>query len=203
MKSHDSQHYYSERPVSDNFEREIECRLRGVHLRLVTDRGVFSAGGIDRGTDLLIRNVSLPDQGPFLDLGCGYGPIGLVAAKLRPDVTVYLSDPNERATGLAEKNAKTNGLRNVCIVTGSGFERLDPDMKFTCIMSNPPYRAGKRVVYDLIEESFHRLTPGGTLTCVGRTKQGAKSLRAYIASLFNNADEIAKKSGYRVIQAMK
>lgn len=200
-RGHD--HYYTETPQSRSDEREIDVEARGVSLRLFTDAGVFSKGRLDPGTALLLKYVRIPERGALLDLGCGYGPIGLVLAKVNPELDVYLVDPNERAVELARRNAARNGVGRVRVVNGKGFDPFDPALLFDAIVTNPPYRAGKSVVYGLVEESLSRLRPGGALTCVGRTKQGAKSLRAHMERVFGNVAEIGKGGGYRVMESRR
>lgn len=199
-KGHD--HYYSEEPKTGHALREIREEVRGVSLTLLTDAGVFSRGRIDFGTRLLIETVPLPQVGPILDLGCGYGPIGITLAKLLPHLVVYMSDPNRRAASLAQQNAERNGAANVRIYVGEGYTPFPPEVRFGAIVTNPPIRAGKRVVYGLVEGARERLLAGGTLTCVAQTKQGAKSLRAHIESVFGNVAELEKDGGYRVFHAV-
>jgi len=122
-KGHD--HYYSEEPKTGHDLREIREEVRGVSLSL-TDAGVFSRGRIDFGTRLLIEALPLPKVGPILDLGCGYGPIGITLAKLLPHLVVYMSDPNRRAASLAQQNAERNGAANVRVYVGEGYTPFPP-----------------------------------------------------------------------------
>lgn len=181
----------------------MRLALRGVELVLTTDAGVFSRGRVDPGTRLLIEAMRLPEAGPILDLGCGYGPIGLTAAKLRPDLEVHLVDVNERAVALARRNAAANGIRNVRIVQGDGFAPFPPEMRFAAIYTNPPYRAGKAAVYAMAQQAHERLLPGAFFACVGRTKQGVKSLARHLETLFAEVREVEKGGGYRVLEAIK
>lgn len=203
MNQKGHEHYYSPQTSALSDRRMIHAELRGEDLRFVTDAGVFSKGRIDAGTRLLIDAMPLPVGGNVLDLGCGYGPIGITVAKMCPGCHVYMVDPNERAVNLARENASLNGVTNVTIVRGAGFEPLEGTLPFQAIVTNPPYRAGKEVVYGLVRESFARLASGGTFTCVGQTKQGAKSLKSFIETVFGHVTELAKGGGYRVIHARK
>lgn len=196
-------HYYTPLPSAASEERTVEARLRGVHLRFVTDAGVFSKKGIDKGTQLLIEHVPLPETGRVLDLGCGYGPIGITLAKVRPDLDVVMVDVNARAVLLAERNAALNGVANVRIEQGDGVAFLEQEGAYAAIVSNPPYRAGKRIVFGLVEAAFERLEQGGGLTLVGQTKQGVKSLAKHVEKLFGHVKVLAKDGGYRVITASK
>lgn len=196
-------HYFATDPKVEHDLRRIEQEIRGVSLRLWTDAGVFSKGKVDRGTRILLEALPLPERGPILDLGCGYGPIGITLAKLLPGETVYMSDPNRRAVELARKNAAENGVVNVEICEGEGYSPFSPGLRFQAIVTNPPLRAGKKVVYALVSEAPERLVPGGTFSCVAQTKQGAKSLRAHMQEVFGNVHELSKEGGYRVLQSVR
>lgn len=197
-----AEHYFTSRPRAASRPGEIEAELRGVPFTLTTDAAVFSGGKVDKGTRLLIDALPLPATGDALDLGCGYGPIGLVIAALSPDVTVSLVDINERATALAEANARRHGLANVRVRTGNGFDPVGEE-QFALIASNPPIRAGKRVIYPWMERAYEHLLPEGRLFIVARTRQGAKSLAQKIEEVFGSCDEISKGSGYRVLAATR
>jgi 16S rRNA (guanine1207-N2)-methyltransferase len=197
------EHYYTSKPGSSHRYREFAVKLRGVELLLQTDAGVFSKERLDRGTELLIK--AIPLEATFqtmLDLGCGYGPIGLVLARLFPAATVYMSDVNERAVELARKNAATNGITKVEIRAGEGFTPFTGE-RFDLVATNPPIRAGKQVIYPLIEQAAVFLNPGGWLAAVIMTKQGAKSLEQRMAEVFGNVTEWEKGSGYRVVASQK
>ena len=201
--SHKADHYFTPRPQAEESPRVIDVNVRGVSFRLWTDSGVFSKGHLDPGTRMLIEHVRVPASGKLLDLGGGYGPIGLVLAKENPSLQVYMVDANERAVNLAKRNAVENGLSQVEVVLGDGFEPFEPAMRFTAVVTNPPYRAGKKIVHQWVAQSFERLEPHGTFTCVGRTKQGIKSLARHIEGVFGNVRELAKGGGYRVLEAEK
>lgn len=170
---------------------------------MITDAGVFSKNRLDPGTKLLVDALPLnPDFKQVFDLGCGYGPIGITIARLLPEATVYMSDINERAIELGIKNAELNGVTNVVLKSGDGFESF-PNQKFDLIVTNPPIRAGKQVMYGLIDQAFEALNSGGWLTLVIKTKHGAKSMEAKLNSVFNNVIELEKGGGYRVFGSQK
>ena len=198
-----SEHYYSALPSSKHQLIQWEAVLRGQYLIFKSDAGVFSKGRIDTGTKILIEAVPL-DLKPhnLLDLGCGYGPIGLTLAKLLPDSVVYMSDINERAVELARENATQNGIRNVVIQAGSGFSAF-PGRRFELILTNPPVRAGKDVIYPLIEQGWEALRDGGWFAAVMLTRQGAKSFEDQLQEVFGNVCEWDKGSGYRVMASQK
>jgi 16S rRNA (guanine1207-N2)-methyltransferase len=123
-------------------------------LEFVTDSGVFSHRRIDVGTRLLIDSMILPTEGAFLDLGCGYGPIGIVASRLRPGLRVWMTDINARAVALTEENAARNRAGIVKALQGSLYEPVK-ELEFDVIVSNPPISAGMRkVVMPLLEYSW-------------------------------------------------
>lgn len=197
-----SQHYYSADPETGHHLKELEVIIRGQSLRLCTDRGVFSRQQVDFGTRLLADHAQLPDQGAILDVGCGYGPIGLAVAKESPRRDVTLLDINRRAVELARKNAQLNGLTNVTILESDGLEAVSGQL-FDAILSNPPIRAGKKVVYALFEQSYAALKPHGSLWIVIQKKQGALSALKKLEELFSSVETVIRKKGYHVIRAQK
>lgn len=198
-----AEHYYSNKPTSAHDYQEFEVRLRGVNLKLITDAGIFSKNRLDPGTKLLIEALPLgPDLKKVFDLGCGYGPIGLTIAKLLPGATIYMSDINERAVELGIRNAQLNGVTNVIIKPGDGFEAFS-DEKFDLIVTNPPIRAGKQILYGLVDQAYQALNNGGQLMLVIKTKHGAKSMEAKLKSVFKEVTELEKGSGYRVYGSRK
>ena len=196
-------HYFSQRPTSASEPTAFTVTLLGRALTFKTDAGVFSRARIDPGTRLLIESAPLPPAGRILDLGAGYGPIGIAVAKARPDLAVHLAEVNERAAELARENAALNGVRNVTVHVGDGFSALPQGVRFAAILTNPPYRAGKAVVYAWVDQSPEWLEPGGHLICVGQTKQGVKSLAAHMKAVFGNVRELEKGGGYRVVASTR
>ncbi|OXS52763.1 16S rRNA methyltransferase [Cohnella sp. CIP 111063] len=197
-------HYYSAKPKSQSDRRSFETTLRGVRLKLTSDAGVFSRDGVDYGSRVLIEHMDIPADARVLDIGCGYGPIGLVAARLAPQGHVKLIDINERAVELAEMNARANGIGNVSFARSDLYEAVQDD-SFDVILSNPPIRAGKAVVHRVFQEAFERLNPGGELWIVIQNKQGAPSARARLEEIFGEDEvaEVAKDKGFRIYKAKK
>jgi len=195
------EHYFTSRPETSGDERLITARLRGDELRFWTDAGVFSRRGIDFGTRLLIETVRLPETGEILDLGCGYGPVGIACAKAAPSCRVTMVDVNQRALRLAEKNARLNGVSaRVTILESDGLCALS-DRLFDAVLITPPIRAGKAVVYRLFAEAAEHLRPGGSLWAVIRKKQGAESAKRELAKHFRNVTRVEQKKGYWILKA--
>lgn len=198
-----SDHYYSKAPTTRHDRQYIEETLQGKTLKFVTDAGVFSKKGVDFGSKLLIEQLRFPVSARLLDVGCGYGPIGLFAAALMGDQgKVTMIDINERAISLAQENARVNGITNVEILQSNIYERLG-SQSFTTIVTNPPIRAGKKVVHQIYEESVERLVSGGELWVVIQKKQGAPSTFGKLEELFEKVEEVYKDKGYRIYRARK
>ena len=183
------EHYYTGRPSSQSRPVCFGYEARGLRLRFETDSGVFSRSRVDFGSDLLI-NALPPLEGRVLDLGCGWGAVGIAAARLNPGARVAFADVNSRALELAERNAGQNGV----IPQG-----LPPGMGFDAVLLNPPVRAGKKKVFELYGESLGRLNPGGGLYVVIQKKQGLDSSLAQLSRLFGGCAQITRKAGYHVL----
>lgn len=195
-------HYYSENPTVEEDVRTTELSVRGVQLTFVTSSGVFSKTRIDRGSALLIDNLEVHDGERVLDLGCGYGAVGIAAARLAPGCHVTMVDINRRAVQLAQGNAARNGVRNALVVHGDGLEAVK-EQQFHRIYTNPPYRAGKRLVLAWMEQSLDHLLDGGALYVVGQRKQGILSVKDRLIELYGSVDTLAIQGGYRVLRAHK
>jgi 16S rRNA (guanine1207-N2)-methyltransferase len=175
----------------------LTVKLRGREFRVFTESGVFSGARVDPGTALLIEVMDIGPGNTVLDLGCGWGAIGLAAAAMAPDGHVYLVDPNERAVALAKENAARNGLSNVTVLQGEGTEPVR-SLALDVVATNPPIRAGNAAVFSMIEQARECLKPGGRFYLVARTKQGAKTIAQKVRQVFGNVTEVAKRGGYRV-----
>lgn len=196
-----AEHYYSRRPTSPPRMGLIRCRLRGRDFEFLTASGVFSHKRVDAGTRLLIESMSLPDAGEALDMGCGYGAIGITAAKLKPQLQVWMVDANRRAVALAEDNVQRNNVKNVQVLAGSLYEPVE-GRSFDVILTNPPITAGiRKVVEPLMEGSTGHLKPGGSLQMVVRTTKGGSSITALLERYYGGFEILAKRGGYRVLMA--
>lgn len=196
-------HYFETQPSSESKEKQVQCTLFDRPFSFIVDSGVFSKKGLDYGSRLLIEQVKLASSSRVLDLGCGYGPIGIALAVTYPDIHVTMVDINERAIHLAQKNSERNGVRNrVKVQVSDGFAGIDKDQKFDTIISNPPIRIGKKTIYQWFQESTHYLQTGGALWIVIRKQQGAASLLKELYQYFDTVEPIIRKKGYWVIRAV-
>lgn len=197
-------HYYSVESHSESQPQSWETQLAGMDFQFLTDNGVFSKEQVDFGSKLLIETSLAEDlpPGDLLDMGCGYGPLGLALAKAYPDRQVHMVDVNQRALDLAEKNADLNGIENVKIYPSDAYAQVEEE-GFAAILSNPPIRAGKKLVHQILEEAYHHLREGGRLLIVIQKKQGAPSARKKMEEVFANVDRIALDSGYWILQSIK
>src|SRR5690625_2374267 len=143
-----SEHYFSEQPQSKSAPKTWRSHLRGNSFLFTSDVGVFSKHAIDFGTRLLIEHFKEPRiTGDILDLGCGYGPIGISLAHSFQHRHIVMADVNERAIMLAKQNTKNNDVENVTLTQSDRFANLT-NKSFAAIVMNPPIRAGKKVVYN-------------------------------------------------------
>ncbi len=198
-----SQHYYSKNPQTTSKPQEWDFTLRGEKFHFQTDSGVFSKSEVDFGSRVLIEtfeNSSI--EGPILDVGCGYGPIGIAVAKSFPLKQVHMVDVNTRAIELAKKNAMKNNVENVEIYESDGLSSVKEE-GFSAILTNPPIRAGKETVFRFYEEASKKITPGGSLWVVIQKKQGAPSTQEKLEELFGNCRVAEKKKGYFIFEARK
>lgn len=191
------QQYFAARPQATSRLREVHARLRGRSWTFLTDRGVFGHRGVDAGTRLLIEAMVVGPTDEVLDLGCGYGPVGLVAATMAPSGRVVMTDINERAVALAAENARRCGLANVEVLVGDGCTPVS-GRHFDVVVTNPPIRAGRATLRRLFQDARDHLNEGGRLYFVARTAQGAKTLAREVAGIFGNSQEMKKGGGYRV-----
>lgn len=197
-----SEHYYTAKPTTGSKESQITVELRGFPLKLWTDRGVFSREGVDFGSQLLIETMEIPEDAEVLDVGCGYGPIGLTAATLANRGKVTLIDINERAVELANKNIALNGIDNARAIQSNVYSNIS-GLKFDVILTNPPIRAGKAVVHEILEGAYDKLNEGGSLWVVIQKKQGSPSAWNKLEEVFGEVEEVTKDKGYRIFRAKK
>ncbi|MFT4298002.1 MAG: class I SAM-dependent methyltransferase [Candidatus Woesearchaeota archaeon] len=197
-----SEHYYTKKPASKLKIKEIEAVIKNNKFIFHTGSSIFSKTKADKGTILLIENSIIENKKEFtvLDMGCGYGIVGICLKKLNPEISVTCSDINQRAVMLAKKNAELNNVK-INTIQSNLFENIDK--KFNAILINLPQNAGKKVCHDMIEQSFTHLSDNGTLQVVSRHQKGGKEYEKKMKEIFNNSEHIAKGSGYRVYLSKK
>lgn len=194
-----SEHYFSELQSSKMGLGLLSVHLRRCYFEFVTSRGVFSKRRLDRGTRLMIESMVLPEKGVLLDLGCGYGPMGIAASVFNPSLHVVMTDTNLRAVRLARINAKRNHVSNIQVFHGSLYDPVD-GMFFDSIISNPPLAAGfRKVITPLVEGSYNHLNPGGSIQLVVRKSSGGKKIHDLMFSVFRRVETIARGGGYRIL----
>ena len=196
-------HYYDQTPTSVSKERLISFEVCGTKISLYTDNGVFSKSRVDEGSLLLLKNViPLHLSGRILDLGAGYGTLGLSIALTSPEARVDLADVNTRALHLCEKNARLLKVdQRVTCLQSDIYSNIEGP--YDSIVVNPPIRAGKKVTYQMYEGAKQHLSDGGSLYLVIRKAQGAESASKYIKELFGNVTLLDRKKGYLIYQARK
>lgn len=200
--------YFEDNEALEHELQDVQLNLATANLTLTTDSGVFSRQRVDYGTLVLLKAV-LPiikarasQAISILDVGCGYGPIGLSLAKLFPDATVTMVDVNERALDLARDNAVKNQVADqVTILKSNAYSALAETQKFDFIITNPPIRAGKKVVDDILLTSQKFLTEEGSFFAVLQKKQGAPSAKKNLATVYPNVEVIKRDKGYYILQA--
>jgi 16S rRNA (guanine1207-N2)-methyltransferase len=196
-------HYYSSKQSSQDKRGKIETVLRGKRYSFITSQGVFSTKRVDLGTRILVDNMVIPKTGHFLDLGCGIGIIGIIAASVNPELNVHLSDINSRAVKLTKLNIKRFKLKNCKVYEGDLYSPFD-EQRFQTIVSNPPISAGMhKVVFPIISGAFERLIEGGTIQLVIQSSKGGKMLADYLDKIFGTHSILVKKSGYRALISIK
>ena len=191
--------YYAENPDSAHDIHELKVTLLGQSFTFLTDSGVFSKKMVDYGSQVLLNTLDFEKGKTLLDLGCGYGPLGISLAKVQ-GVKPTMVDVNNRAIDLAKQNAQKNGVE-ADIFQSDIYEKVNGT--FDYIISNPPIRAGKQVVLTIISESINYLKVDGNLTIVIQKKQGAPSAKAKMEEVFGNVEILKRDKGYYILRSEK
>jgi 16S rRNA (guanine1207-N2)-methyltransferase len=199
------EHYFNQNPTTEKEIYKFDWNIGEERFYFYTSNSVFSKSGMDFGSMLLVETVIEENEGfsgNILDLGCGYGPIGIILAKLLKDSTMNMSDVNERALELCSMNIKENKVEDkVKVISSAAFENINES--FDMIVTNPPIRAGKDTVFSFYEGAYEHLNKNGKLYVVIQKKQGAPSTKTKLESLFGNCETVGKKSGYFIFRATK
>lgn len=193
-------HYYTQSPQSESDPRFVEFAYRGKTLRFQTDAGTFSRDRVDPGSELLLLALG-EIEGQIADVGCGWGAMGLSLALANPQAHVTLIDINQRAVELTKSNAQANKIDNVTVCAGDGLREID--RQFDVIITNPPIRAGKDVIYGIFAQAAQKLCGGGEFYAVIRKQQGAPSAQKHLAELFGNCQIVKRGGGYHVLYSIK
>lgn len=202
MQKKSPNHYFEKHPKSKLRLGIIRTNLRGIPFQFLTASGVFSKKHVDLGTRVLIESMILPERGYVLDVGCGYGVVGIAVATFNPNLYVIMVDVNSRAVWLAKKNIEINHIKNAEVRHGNLYEPIK-DLTFNCILSNPPVSAGMETLKAIIFGASERLASKGFFQMVVKSKIGKERLQSFFEEAFANFKILARKSGYRVLMAEK
>ncbi|MBQ9987807.1 MAG: class I SAM-dependent methyltransferase [Erysipelotrichales bacterium] len=194
-------HYFTDNRSLPQNRKKMEFRIWGFRVYLITDNGVFSKEKVDFGSELLLSTLTPSTMsGKVLDVGCGYGTIGLSIKVANPELDVTMVDVNDRALELTELGAKENGV-TVTALKSHCYENVSGT--FQHIITNPPIRAGKDVVYSIFEGAHEHLDTDGCLWVVIRKQQGAPSAIKKLEGIFGNCTVINKDKGYFILKCIK
>lgn len=195
-------HYFTNDNDNDLKGKTFNIRIKNNNYIFQTSSGVFSKDYLDFGSKILIESVIIEENdAEILDLGCGYGPVGIVFAKENPIKNIMMIDINNKAVELAKINAKLNSVSNVKIINNDLLNNINKT--FDVIITNPPIRAGKKTVFDLYEQSYNSLNNKGKLYVVIQKKQGAPSTFDKLTEMFEKVEVVRKVKGYWIIKANK
>lgn len=188
--------YFSNEDLKSNIQK-FNVDILGHRYSFFTDNGVFSKDKLDFGTRVLLENIPLSIlHGRILDVGCGYGVIDIILGKI-VDAEFLGVDVNRRALHLADMNKKENKLNNVSFLESSCYEKVEG--KFNYIITNPPIRAGKKIVYEIVMGAKDYLEDNGSLFIVVRKEQGAKSMIRDLEKIYK-VEVLNKIKGFFVIK---
>lgn len=195
-------HYFTDNRELAKNRKDLSFRFSCFNLTFVSDNGVFCKDYIDEGSIVLLNVLNKNELGKkILDVGCGYGTIGITLKKCFPDSQIDMVEINPRAMELAILNAKKNNC-DVNIFESDVYSNVS-DVDYTDIVTNPPIRAGKKVIYKIFEEAYDHLDDEGTLWIVIRKNHGAQSAKNFIESKFGNCEIIHKDKGYYILKSVK
>lgn len=199
MEEPENEHYYTEEPKSKYVPYFIRTRILDFDLVFKSASGIFSAREIDKASLLLINNAEVHAHSKVLDLGCGYGMLGIVAAKSCPTCQVVLTDINKRAVKLAKENILLNRVGNAEARQGNIYGSVK-DEKFDVILLNPPIVAGRKIVLDMIKNAPKHLSSKGSLQIVANKNKGGQFLFDEMKKIFKSVKVLKKSGGFWVVK---
>jgi ribosomal protein L11 methyltransferase (prmA) len=199
-------HYFSEVQDVKSVKKIINYEIKNEKFEFLTDNGVFSKTKVDFGTDVMLRTFLNENKKlgniRILDIGCGYGVVSVVLKRFFRKARILSTDVNERALELTRENIQKNNRTDDFEVRKSFvFDNISEN--FDMILSNPPIRAGKQVIFEIYEKSFFHLNKNGKFYCVIQTKHGAKSTKKKLEELFGNCTTLVIEAGYRIFRCVK
>lgn len=190
------EHYYTNNPTTESREKIINSTIANENLKFYTDNGVFSNIVLVPKSTLSLENAKVAD------IGCGYGVISIFLAKKYPTYKFTMVDVNNRVLELSKKNIELNNIENeVEVLESSSFDNVEGN--FDIVLTNPPIRAGKKIVHKIMTDSYEHLNAQGELWVVIQKKQGMASCKKLLEDTFSIVEVVSKNKGYYILKAVK
>ena len=197
------EHYYTNNPTTESREKTINSTIANENFKFYTDNGVFSKESVDFGTKTMLESFSTEkENAQVADIGCGYGVISIFLAKKYPTFKFTMVDVNNRVLELSRKNIELNKIENeVEVLESSSFDNVVGT--FDIVLTNPPIRAGKKIVHKIMTDSYEHLNAQGELWVVIQKKQGMASCKKLLEDTFSMVEVVTKNKGYYILKAVK
>ena len=197
------EHYYTNNPTTESREKIINSTIANENLKFYTDNGVFSKESVDFGTKTMLKSFNTEkENAQVADIGCGYGVISIFLAKKYPTFKFTMVDVNNRVLELSKKNIELNKIENeVEVLESSSFDNVEGT--FDIVLTNPPIRAGKKIVHKIMTDSYGHLNAQGELWVVIQKKQGMASCKKLLEETFSMVEVVVKNKGYYILKAIK
>ena len=197
------EHYYTNNPTTESRQKIINSTIANENLKFYTDNGVFSKESVDFGTKTMLESFNTEkEDAKVADIGCGYGVISIFLAKKYPTFKFTMVDVNNRVLELSKKNIELNNINNeVEVLESSSFDNVEGN--FDIVLTNPPIRAGKKIVHKIMIDSYEHLNAQGELWVVIQKKQGMASCKKLLEETFSRVEIVAKNKGYYILKAVK